>query len=116
MGITIWHYPRLSRAAVAVVLLDLRDHPVEFAGGDVRAAVLALPRLGDLQWGAAVAAGRHGDRRGSALGGADQRPVFAVRAIAMAGPAHVLAAGIADHVVPAAAPEPDGDRVVVSIA
>ena len=43
-------------AAVGVVLLDLGQHPVELAGGDVHAAELARAGHADLELGAAVGA------------------------------------------------------------
>lgn len=103
-------------AAIRVVLLDLRDDPVEFAGGDVRAAVLARAGLRDLERGAAVAARGDGEWLGFAVRGADQRPVLAVGAVAMRRAAHVVAARLTDHGVLAGGPDPDRDRAEVAIA
>src|SRR6185436_14812364 len=69
--------------AVGVVLLDLGDHPVELAGRDVGAAVLALAGLVDLERGATVAARRLRAGRALAAGAADQGPVLAVRPLAV---------------------------------
>src|SRR5215468_1694689 len=105
-----------SLPPVGVVLLDLGHHPVELAGGDVGAAVLALAGLVDLERGAAVAARRLRAGRALAAGAADQGPVLAVRPLAVLRAADQRPGPGADHVVLAGRPDPDRDRVVVAIA
>src|SRR5947208_10910628 len=116
--------PRCDRApavtpalpAIRVVLLDLRQHPVELAGGDVGSTMLARARHRDVQRRAAVATGRVGPCGTLASGAADERPVLAVRPVGALGAADD-AAGVGAHdVVLAGAPDPDRHRVVPAIA
>src|SRR5512135_2244355 len=58
---------------VGIVLLDLRHHPIELAGCDVRPTVLALTGHRDEEGRPTVAAGGVGLRRALACGAADQR-------------------------------------------
>src|ERR1700674_2771502 len=106
----------LVLTGVRLVLLDLAQHPVELAAGDLGVAVGALPRHVHLERRTAVGTVLVGARRAAHAGAADQRPVLGVVAVRVRVAARHLAGRLADGEIAAAGPDAERHRVVVPVA